>query len=66
MRQMERKRNAAQYASGYFFVVDADGAEVLETRRFVDTDMDHDHVRAVRRALAQGLGPDCHVEFREA
>ena len=50
---------------GYFFVVDADGAEVPGTRRAVDPGLDHLAAMAIRSSLERGLGPGCFVEFRE-
>lgn len=53
-------------ATGYFFVVDAEGAEVPGTRRQVERGVPRAQARAIAVALQAGAGPDCYVEFRAA
>ena len=65
---VERNRNDRQdlwRTNGYFFVVDAEGAEVPGSRRPVKAGMEREHALAIADELQGGLGPDCSVEFRE-
>jgi hypothetical protein len=51
--------------SGYYVVVDAEGAEVANSRRKV-TGLSRELELRIVAELEAGMGPDCHVEFKEA
>jgi hypothetical protein len=50
---------------GYLVVIDAEGAEVPDSRRDI-TGLSREQALAIRAKLEAGLGPDCHVEFKAA
>jgi hypothetical protein len=49
---------------GYLVVIDAEGAELVETRKAIGG-LEPDEVRLVRTMLEAGLGDGCYVVLRE-
>ena len=49
---------------GYFVVIDADGAEIRESRRDVPPGRDPARDDAIVTQLRSGMGPTCDVVFK--
>lgn len=49
---------------GYFVVIDAEGAEIRDSRRPVPAGRDHARDERIIHMLRAAMGPGCHVVFK--